>query len=143
MENYRLPSGLSFTTTVVTSDLWRGVTSGIRITGWKGKYWIGANKRCLRYLYMQQYSHPPIGNIRMGSMTLEKVRSEALNLSEAERAELASNLVVSLDGPPDADVEKAWDVEILRRLSEIDAGTANLIDRKELQRRIRARMNRP
>ena len=79
----------------------------------------------------------------MGSTTLEKVRSDALNLSEAERAELAYNLVGSLDGPPDADVEKAWDVEILRRLSEIDAGTANLIDRKELQRRIRARMNRP
>ena len=79
----------------------------------------------------------------MGSTTLEKVRSDALNLSEAERAELAYNLVVSLDGPPDADVEKAWDTEILRRLSEIDAGTANLVDRKEFQRRIRARMNRP
>ena len=79
----------------------------------------------------------------MGSTTLEKVRSDALNLSEAERAELAYNLVASLDGPPDADVEKAWDTEILRRLSEIDAGTANLVDRKEFQRRIRARMNRP
>lgn len=79
----------------------------------------------------------------MGSTTLEKVRSDALNLPEAERAELAYNLVVSLDGPPDANVEKAWDSEILRRLSEIDAGTANLVDRKELQRRIRARINRP
>lgn len=77
----------------------------------------------------------------MGSTTLEKARSEAMNLSEAERAELAYNLVVSLDGPPDA--ERAWDAEILRRLSEIDAGTANLVDRKEFQRRIRARMNRP
>lgn len=79
----------------------------------------------------------------MGSTALEKVRSDALNLSEAERAELAYNLVVSLDGPADADVEKAWDAEILKRLSEIDAGTASLVDRKELQRRIRARMNRP
>ena len=41
-----------------------------------------------------------------------------------------------------ADTENEWDAEILRRLSEIDAGTANLIDRKGLQRRIRARMNR-
>lgn len=79
----------------------------------------------------------------MGSTALEKVRSEALNLSEAERAELAYNLVVSLDGPLDSDVEKAWDVEILRRLSEIDSGTANLIDREEFRRRMRARMNRP
>ena len=79
----------------------------------------------------------------MGSTTLEKIRSDALKLSEAERAELAYNLVVSLDGPPDADVEKTWDAEIIRRLSEIDAGTANLVDRKELQRLIRARINRP
>jgi len=78
----------------------------------------------------------------MGNTTLEKVRSEALSLPETERAELAYNLVVSLDGPPDADVEKAWDVEIMRRLSEIDSDTANLIDRKEFSRRLRARLNR-
>ena len=78
----------------------------------------------------------------MGNTTLEKVCSEALTLSEAERAELAYNLVVSLDGPPDPDAEKAWDMEIMRRLSEIDSGTANLVDRKEFNRRMRARLNR-
>ena len=74
--------------------------------------------------------------------TLEKVRTEALSLSEAERAELAHNLVASLDGRADPDAETAWDAEILRRLAEIDAGTANLIDRKEFRRRMRARMSR-
>lgn len=78
----------------------------------------------------------------MGSSALEKVRSEALNLPESERAELAYNLVASLDGPADADAEKAWDAEVLRRLAEIDSGTAKLIDREELRRRMRARMNR-
>ena len=78
----------------------------------------------------------------MGSPTLEKIRSEALDLSESERAELAHNLVASLDGPPEPDVEKAWDTEILRRLAEIDSGTANLIDREEFSRRLRARMGR-
>ena len=78
----------------------------------------------------------------MGSIALEKVRSEALNLSESERAELAHNLVASLDGPSEPDVEKAWDAEILRRLAEIDSGTANLIDREEFGRRLRARMRR-
>ena len=73
----------------------------------------------------------------MASTALEKVRSEALNLSEAERAALAYNLVVSLDGPLDSDVEKAWDMEIMRRLSEIESGTANLVDRKEFRRRMR------
>ena len=77
----------------------------------------------------------------MGSPTLEKLRSEALHLSDAERAELEYDLVTSLDGPADPDVEKAWDAEILRRLAEIDSGTANLIDREELRRRMRARLN--
>ena len=53
----------------------------------------------------------------MGSPALEKVRSEALRLSDAERAELAHNLVVSLDGSTDTNVENAWDTEILRRLA--------------------------
>jgi len=78
----------------------------------------------------------------MGSRALEKVRSQALNLSESERAELAHNLVASLDGPADSDAEKAWDAEILRRLAEIDSGTANLIDREEFRRRMQARIKR-
>lgn len=78
----------------------------------------------------------------MGSSTLEKVRSEALSLSEAERADLARSLVQSLDGTPDAGAEAAWDAEILRRLAEIDAGTAELIDRDELRRRMQVRMSR-
>lgn len=48
----------------------------------------------------------------------------------------------SLDGPADADAEKAWGAEILRRLADIDAGTARLIDREEFSRRMRARINR-
>ena len=78
----------------------------------------------------------------MASSTLEKLRSEALSLPEAERAELAHSLVISLDGPADKDAAEAWDAEILRRLAEIDAGTAQLIDREELRRRMRERMSR-
>jgi len=47
-----------------------------------------------------------------------------------------------LDGPADADAESAWDAEILRRLAEIDSGTAALIDREEFHRRMQARMSR-
>ena len=50
--------------------------------------------------------------------------------------------MASLDGPSDPDVEEAWDAEILRRLAEIDSGSANLIDREEFGRRMRARMSR-
>jgi putative addiction module component (TIGR02574 family) len=76
----------------------------------------------------------------MATETLRKLRSEALLLPEAERAELAHELVKSLDAPTDVDAADAWDKEILRRLNEIDAGTANLIDRNEFQRRMRARI---
>ncbi|MBA3492987.1 MAG: addiction module protein [Gammaproteobacteria bacterium] len=77
----------------------------------------------------------------MRSAALEKLRSEALNLSEAERAELAHELVASLDGTIDSDAEEAWDAEIVRRLAEIDSGTAVLVDREEFRRRMRARIS--
>lgn len=45
--------------------------------------------------------------------------------------------------PADAEAESAWDAEVLRRLGEIDAGTAELIDREELRLRMRARIMKP
>jgi hypothetical protein len=51
--------------------------------------------------------------------------------------------MTSFDGAPDWDVETTWDLEILRRLAEVEAGTANLIDRKEFRRRIRASQSAP
>ncbi|MDO8335732.1 MAG: addiction module protein [Candidatus Saccharibacteria bacterium] len=76
----------------------------------------------------------------METETLNKLRSEVLMLPEAERAELAHALVKSLDAPDDADALETWDKEILRRLAEIDAGTAKLIDRDEFRRRMQARI---
>jgi putative addiction module component (TIGR02574 family) len=78
----------------------------------------------------------------MSSPTLEKLRSEALRLPEPERAELAHDLVKSLDSPSDSDAAEAWEKELLRRLAEVDAGTAKLVDREELRRRMRSRINR-
>ena len=76
----------------------------------------------------------------METETLSKLRSEVLMLPEAERAELAHALVKSLDAPTDADATEAWDKEIMRRLAEIDAGTAKLIDRDEFRRRMQAQI---
>lgn len=78
----------------------------------------------------------------MSTDILHKLRSEALGLPEPERAELAHALVESLDAPPDTDVADAWDKEIARRLAEIEAGTAKLIDRDEFKRRLQARIGR-
>jgi len=73
---------------------------------------------------------------------LNKVRAEALDLTAAERAELAHDLVASLDGAVDSDAERSWDTEVLRRLDEIESCTAALIDRDEFSRRMRGRTNR-
>ena len=71
---------------------------------------------------------------------LDKLRAEALALSDNERAALAYDLVKSLDEPADADAANEWDNEILRRLRAIDSGTAKLIDRDELTRKLRERL---
>lgn len=76
----------------------------------------------------------------MSMDALEKLRAEALKLSEPDRAELARVLVQSLDAPADADAADGWDEEIARRLSAIDSGTARLVDRDEFRRRMQARI---
>ena len=78
----------------------------------------------------------------MRNRGLDKLRNEALELTTAERAELAHDLVASLDGPADSSAAQAWDVEVLQRLDQIESGTATLIDREEFSRRIRERLNR-
>lgn len=76
----------------------------------------------------------------MATDALNKLRSEVLTLSEAERAELAHELIKSLDAPRDEDASEAWDAEIRRRLSHIDAGTAKLLSREEFRKRMRDRI---
>ena len=78
----------------------------------------------------------------MGSQILERLRSQALDLPEADRAVLAHDLVSSLDGPPDANASRQWEEEILRRLDEVEAGTARIIDRQEFASRLRERISR-
>jgi putative addiction module component (TIGR02574 family) len=78
----------------------------------------------------------------MSKVPLAQLRSEALSLPPAERAELAHELISSLDGAPDPDAAEAWEKEILRRLTEVDDGSATTVDRAELTRRIQERMRR-
>ena len=57
------------------------------------------------------------------SKTGQKVLDEALQLDLGERAELAAELIASLDGAPDEDVELAWAAEIERRAADARSGT--------------------
>ena len=78
----------------------------------------------------------------MPSAALQQVRDQALELTELERAELAHDLLISLDGPVDADATEAWNTEIVRRVAEIDAGTVVLIDADEVTQKIRSRLGK-
>jgi len=78
-------------------------------------------------------------------LPLKKLEMEALELPSGERAELAKTLLVSLDDEPGddpAEVERAWDVEIRRRLAELDSGTAELIPAEEVFAELRTRPRR-
>ncbi len=62
---------------------------------------------------------------------------EALKLSANERAEVAEQLIASLDDAPDTGVEQAWQEEVQRRLGQIERGEVNTIPWEEVQRRLR------
>ena len=65
--------------------------------------------------------------------------------SVGRRAQLAKTLLVSLDDDPGddpAEVERAWELEIRRRLAELEAGTAELIPAEEVFAELRARPRR-
>jgi putative addiction module component (TIGR02574 family) len=62
------------------------------------------------------------GSLNQMSKMGQKVLDEALRLKLSERAELAAELLASLDGEPDADVEAAWAAEIERRAARARAG---------------------
>lgn len=79
----------------------------------------------------------------MSTDAMERLRSEALTLSETERAELAHDLIKSLDAPADEGVGVAWDKEIVRRIAQIDSGQAKLLNRDEFRKKLQDRIGNP
>jgi len=76
----------------------------------------------------------------MTTKTLDHLRSQISTLSESERAALARELIMSLDGPRDDSVEQAWNDEIIRRASKVKSGKATLLSREEFRSKMRARL---
>ncbi len=70
------------------------------------------------------------------SKAASDVLAEALRLEPDARANVAAELLASLDGPADPDAETAWDAEIDRRIAAIEAGTVRLEPWSEVKRRI-------
>lgn len=74
----------------------------------------------------------------MGS-SAKRLLSDALQLPEKERGELAARLLESLDDRIDdpAEVHRAWELELEHRLREVQDGTAELVDGEEFLRELR------
>lgn len=78
----------------------------------------------------------------MTAETLDHLRAQISTLSESERAALAQEIIMSLDGPRDGSVNQAWNDEIVRRVSKLNSGKAKLLDRKEFQSKMRAKLGK-
>ena len=68
--------------------------------------------------------------------TARKLLNEAMNLPENERADIAAELIESLDPHVDSEIALEWDAEIQRRLLELDSGTVIAVPWSEARKLI-------
>ena len=78
----------------------------------------------------------------MSQMTPEVSRllEKALSLSIEEQEALADSLISNLGGKVDEGVQAAWEVEIGKRLAELDSGQAKTTPWPEVRRRNLAKL---
>ena len=67
-------------------------------------------------------------------MKAETIRREALLLPVQERAELAEQLLSSLDDLSEAEIEQLWLREAARRAEELDRGVAKCVPTDAVRR---------
>jgi putative addiction module component (TIGR02574 family) len=68
----------------------------------------------------------------------QELLKKALALPDKELADLAGNLIDSLDDTVDEDAEAAWQAEIVRRLEEVRAGKVKTTSWDDVRRKGRA-----
>ena len=72
-------------------------------------------------------------------MTVDELKAAALQLAPQARADLARELLNSLDGLSAAEIEQLWFAEAARRDRELDAGTVQSLPADEVLARAKAR----
>lgn len=71
----------------------------------------------------------------MSAKTTELLR-QALALSVEERADLAGQLIESLDSTESGSAKAAWEAEIERRMADLDSGAVKPVSLDEAFRRL-------
>lgn len=79
----------------------------------------------------------------MGTAVADEILGNALKQPETDRARIAEALIASLDVPVDHKVDQAWQVEIDKRLREIDSGTVKCVPWEEVRDRLYRNANVP
>jgi hypothetical protein len=72
-------------------------------------------------------------------MTVDELKAAALRLAPQARADLARDLLSSLDQLSEAEIERLWLEEAARRDRELDAGTVQALPADEVLARAKAR----
>ena len=70
----------------------------------------------------------------------DKLLRAALSLSPEARAQLADQLLASLDGENQKDIDAAWGEEAERRIQEIKEGKVETIDGELVMKELRSRL---
>jgi len=71
-------------------------------------------------------------------MNIETIRREALSLPVQERAQLAEQLLSSLDSLSETEIEQLWFQEAARRAAELDQGLVQRIPAEVVLREAQA-----
>lgn len=71
-------------------------------------------------------------------MTIDELKREALRLDVSSRADLARELLESLDDLPEAELQSLWLEEAERRRAEIQAGRVVAVPMDEVFAKVRA-----
>lgn len=74
--------------------------------------------------------------------TIAEIEREVRGLDRSQQERLLRVLLEELDGPMDADADRAWLEEVQRRSAEFDAGRVKAIPAEEVLERVRARLRR-
>jgi len=73
------------------------------------------------------------------TVTIDELKAEALRLAPESRADLARELLASLDSLSDSEIERLWLDEADRRLARLDRGEASADPSDVVLARVRAR----
>ena len=69
--------------------------------------------------------------------SVESLATQAIKLSEEDRARLIDLLLASLPEGEDPDVEAAWDQEIRNRVTTLESGAARLVSAADVHAQAR------